>query len=292
MWSNYNNMKKDEPIRPASSFYRETDTKSLHDDIFTTHYKRQIVSKYPIKNDMYICNIGIAGRSSGRINTQPYTMRPHGISFHLPGDILEQSELSDDFECLCVAMSEDFFRGLGLTYDFRTLVSIQDSPMLDMSERQFAAAVMYYDMVDSVLGSSNPYKREIIRHLTCAYFYGLGYFLYQKIEGRKLSNDETLMQSFIKTVQQNYKRERKVAFYADELNLSVGYLATVVKKVSGRTPTEWIDDYVTLEAKALLKSHGLTVQQVSNELNFPSQSFFGKYFKRHTGMSPKEYKNK
>lgn len=57
-----------------------------------------------------------------------------------------------------------------------------------------------------------------------------------------------------------------------------------------KSAAEWIDDYVILEAKALLRSTNLTIQQISYELNFPSQSFFGKYFKRLTGMSPKEYK--
>ena len=72
--------------------------------------------------------------------------------------------------------------------------------------------------------------------------------------------------------------------------MSAGYLSTVIKNVSGKTAAEWIDDYVILEAKSLLKSTNLTIQQISDGLNFPSQSFFGKYFKRQTGISPKEYK--
>lgn len=65
----------------------------------------------------------------------------------------------------------------------------------------------------------------------------------------------------------------------------------VIKKLVERYSSDWIDDYVILEAKALLKSGKLTIQQISDELNFPSQSFFGKYFKRIAGVSPKEYKN-
>jgi AraC-like DNA-binding protein len=64
----------------------------------------------------------------------------------------------------------------------------------------------------------------------------------------------------------------------------------VIKEASGTTANDWIDRYVVLEAKALLKSTGMTIQQISEELNFSSQSFFGKYFKRRTGMSPSEYK--
>ena len=98
------------------------------------------------------------------------------------------------------------------------------------------------------------------------------------------------MQNFLRTVQLHYKKERKVLFYADKLHLSAGYLSTVIKNISGKTAAEWIDDYVMLEAKTLLKSTNLTIQQISDNLNFPSQSFFGKYFKRQAGVSPKEYK--
>ena len=69
-----------------------------------------------------------------------------------------------------------------------------------------------------------------------------------------------------------------------------GYLSTVVRTCTGRTASEWIERHVAQEAKALLKSTNMTVQQISNELNFPSQSFFGKFFKRLTGLSPKEYR--
>ena len=79
-------------------------------------------------------------------------------------------------------------------------------------------------------------------------------------------------------------------FYADKMCLTPKYLSKVIKEKSSKSASEWIDNYVTLEARALLKSTNMTIRQISDELNFPSQSFFGKYFKRHQGMSPKEYR--
>jgi AraC-like DNA-binding protein len=81
-----------------------------------------------------------------------------------------------------------------------------------------------------------------------------------------------------------------VKFYADILCITPRYFSKIVKENSGKSPNEWIDEYIMQEAKALLKSGNFTVQQVSDELNFPSQSFFGKYFKRHTGVMPSKYK--
>lgn len=64
----------------------------------------------------------------------------------------------------------------------------------------------------------------------------------------------------------------------------------LVRNVSGKTASDWIDNFVLLEAKIMLKSTNLTIQQISQELDFPSQTFFGKYFKRLSGVSPKEYR--
>ena len=70
------------------------------------------------------------------------------------------------------------------------------------------------------------------------------------------------------------------------------HLSEVIKRVSQKSANSLIDGYVCLEARALLKSTDMTIQQISDELNFPSQSYFGKYFKRLTGISPKEYREK
>ncbi|MBM6670761.1 AraC family transcriptional regulator [Phocaeicola coprophilus] len=79
-------------------------------------------------------------------------------------------------------------------------------------------------------------------------------------------------------------------FYYEKLCLTPKYLTTVIKKESGVSAADWIERYVILQAQALLKSTDLTIQQISDKLNFSSQVFFGKYFKRLVGMSPKEYR--
>ena len=84
--------------------------------------------------------------------------------------------------------------------------------------------------------------------------------------------------------------ERSIGFYAERLCLTPKYLSQVVHAVSGRHAGEWIRDYVILEAKALLKSGQYTTQQVADMLNFPNQSFFGVYFKKAVGCSPKAYR--
>lgn len=104
------------------------------------------------------------------------------------------------------------------------------------------------------------------------------------------SRKEDLFERFIRAVSESYKEERSVSYYADKMFLTAKHLSTVVKEISGKTAGEWIDSLVVLEAKALLKSSEMSIQEIADELHFANQSFFGKYFKHHTGMSPKEYR--
>lgn len=96
---------------------------------------------------------------------------------------------------------------------------------------------------------------------------------------------------FIRLAQENFRDQRFLDFYAEKMEVTPKHLSRTVKKQTGYTAVEWIERFVILEAKVLLKSSNLNIQQISDELNFRSQSFFGKYFKKFTGMSPKEFRN-
>lgn len=262
----------------------------VDDDFYIFDVTDNSLSNHPFKIDMYVCCICLQGESVGNINLSPYRLAHAKMSINISGQILEQEFISDDFRGICIFMSDKFISSLGLPYNFETYMLLQDMPVLDLKPGQLDAMLSYCTMVRRVIENGHPYRLDIIKHLTCAFFYGIGYYFHQLSKNKILSNDEALMNDFSKEVQQFYRKERKVLFYADRLHLSASYLSTVIKRVSGKTAAEWIDDYVVLEAKALLKSTKLTIQQISDELNFPSQSFFGKYFKRITGMSPKEYR--
>lgn len=64
----------------------------------------------------------------------------------------------------------------------------------------------------------------------------------------------------------------------------------MVKVASRRTPNDWIDDYVTLELRVLLRNTNKNIKEITEEMNFPNQSFLGKYFKEHVGISPSAYR--
>ena len=136
-----------------------------------------------------------------------------------------------------------------------------------------------------------PYRRGAVQHLIVSLLYNLKYIHEHtcKSTPSRLSRQEELFRRFIALVNQHSKHERNVNFYADKLCLTPHYLSSVIRETSGQTVMQWINQAVILEAKVLLKHSNLLVFQISDELNFPNPSFFSKFFKRMTGMTPAEY---
>ena len=148
-------------------------------------------------------------------------------------------------------------------------------------------------LVISIAAAQNADRHEIIRTLFTTAFYIITEINQREQPGEiKQGRCEVLFDEFMSLLQQYNKRERNVSFYAKQLNITPKYLSSVVKEVSGKTAARWIDESVILEAKALLKYSGMSIQEIAYHLNFSTQSFFGKYFKQHTGTSPSRYKRK
>lgn len=139
---------------------------------------------------------------------------------------------------------------------------------------------------------SNPFSTQITEHLMSVFFYELssiyssGKPLMQKWQSR---GDQVFYQ-FLFSLTHNYKDHRDVEFYAGEACLTPRHFSTMIKQKSGKTAGQWITERIVLQAKNLLSTTQLTVQQISEELRFPNHSFFGTYFRKHVGMTPMQYR--
>lgn len=113
---------------------------------------------------------------------------------------------------------------------------------------------------------------------------------YSKLSNVQMTRKEAIVMEFTRLVQKEFRLEREVNYYASKLNISSRYLTEMVKEFLGISSKEAIDYYVIQEAILLMHNHELSIAQIANELNFSNQSFFGKFFKRYTSLSPKEYR--
>lgn len=266
------------------------EVRNVGDDFYIYNVSYRSPIGYPFKIDEYGCCICLEGEAKGCIDLIPCSLKPSMMAINVPGQLLEQHSISNNFRGIGITMSQSFIKGLGFPYNFQLDRMLRESPILKLQPSQLEAILTYCSMVNKLLEVKRLYQMDTLHHLTCAFFYGIGTHLYQLSPNRHYSNEELLMHKFLTEVKTNCRKERKVQFYADRLHISLGHLFSVVKRVSGKSPGEWIDDYITEEARALLKGTNLTIQQISYELGFPSQSFFGKFFKRVMGLSPTEYR--
>jgi AraC-like DNA-binding protein len=252
---------------------------------------------YPTKVNQTVATICLRGYAEGSVDLKPCCYTVNNFVIILPGQILQYTYCSDDFSALLIIMSRRFTENIELSMKdvIPIFLYLRGNPVVQLNDAEMAHLQEYYHILKStVLQTSNPYRKEMVRLLLQAFFYGINNFnqLRQEYAIQKDKKD-SLFDSFYRLILQHFKDSREVGFYADKLCMTPKHLSAVIKKTTGKSAFEWINDYVILEAKSLLRATNMTVQQISDELNFPNQSFFGKYFKRLTGMSPKDYrKNK
>ena len=248
---------------------------------------------YPFRLNVTTVMICLKGSIKGLYNMKPYIINAPCYSIIIADQILQYEYISDDFEGLFIVLSKKFSNDLfsNIQEKLPMLLSVKDDPVIPLDTESLGTMKTYYYMFHRiVMQHENPNRLEIVKHLTMALFYLSGLHMRKLTKSVNQSKQEVLLQHFLDLVEKHYKEERSIGFYSDKLFLTPKYLSTLIRQASGKSAAEWIDDYVILEAKALLKSTNMTIQQISDELNFPSQSFFGKYFKRRVDLSPKEYK--
>lgn len=207
--------------------------------------------------------------------------------------ILQVHESSEDFDSCFLVLSKRFCENLFiLLQDISSYTAICACPVAKIPPKLLDKFNDFYHHISVIFNDSkDPFSYKAVVLAIASFFYECGYKCYSEVMDKIPKGQNRIPEKFISLVQQNFKKERFLDFYAENIGVTTKHLSRAVKSITGYTAVEWIDRYVVLEAKVLLRSTNLTIQQISDELSFASQSFFGKYFKKHTGMSPKEFRN-
>lgn len=249
----------------------------------------------PVSVNGFVAIVMMQGEARVSIDMNEYDVRPCDIVFFSPKSIIRTVECTADAAAYLISSSQSFMNEVQI--DLSTSLAIYmrfgRNPVFHASERDVEEIRQLFQLIKTMLSSDKErYKNEIIRTLFTTIFYILSDLNQRDDRGDdvKLGRGEVIFDEFMLLLKKHNKRERNVQFYATQLNISSKYLSSVVKEVSGKTAAKWIDESVILEAKSMLIYSGLTIQQIATELNFSTQSFFGKYFKQHTGMSPSRFK--
>ena len=250
--------------------------------------------QYPYKINFSISIFCLKGQLSVRLNLIEYTIKANEVLTVGPKSIGELLSISHDCKMFMIAFTENFYPIDRISGHIPSILNMLNRhPVLEFSETEFQELKhIYISMYEKLSDPDFILKKEIVSDYVNIMFC----LVYQKIH--KFEADPVhladkrqtkILNKFLELVQANCTVEREIPFYADKLCLSPKYMSQVIHKISGRHASQWIREFVILEAKALLKSGNYTVQQVADKLNFSNASFFGKYFKAATGTTPRKY---
>ena len=224
---------------------------------------------YPFKTNFTMVLFCVAGSMHFRLNLMEFELKPYEVMIIPQGSIGECVTYSPDFRLALVACSNTSY-------------------FAEMDE-----ALQLYQLMRKRLADPHyAYKREALRgYMQVLTANGAQWMANRNREQAAPieSRQEQLFGQFLALVEAHFQTERELAFYADKLCITPKYLSQVIRKVSGRYASDWIKDFVILEAKALLKSKKYTAPQVSDRRNFTNASFFGKFFNAAVGCSPRRY---
>lgn len=207
--------------------------------------------------------------------------------------IMQPTFASADFNAAVIVFSKRFSENLFMFLNNTPLSTLNNRhPVVSIPEEIVPDFQVFLKNTREILAdTANPYGSKALLYQLLLFIHRVGYKCYEPYKDEVLSKQGRMSDQFLSLVQENFRKERFLEFYASKLEITPKHLSRTVKKQTGYTAVEWIERFVILEAKVLLKSSNLNIQQIADELNFPSQSFFGRYFKKLTGMSPKEFRN-
>lgn len=230
----------------------------------------------------------LQGKARISINLVEYEVEKNMLVISPPHSLIELLAITPDYDFQIIVHENGFLPTLQEN-NLSNLYGPQGTVLL-MEEEEWERIGRFFSLLWESMHCT-PFRREVIQHLIVALLNDIRYIRDQKQAAAPShpSRQEEILRRFIALVNEYGKREHNTGFYADKLCLTTHYLSTVIREASGQTVMQWINQAVILEAKVLLKHSNLLVFQISDELNFPNPSFFSKFFKRITGMTPAEY---
>lgn len=244
-----------------------------------------------------------AGHAGIVVNPDNHIISPNDILTLVRGGTLTVNYCSDDFCAYLITFSSDFVRDADLLRNMMSAYgTMARNPILKAENGSNAEIIGQYCSAirETFRARGLTFREEIMKNIFEALLFAINGLYNDKFgatgrgRGRgdnKSSRSDDLLKRFMTLVAENYAWDREISFYAGELCVTPKHLTHAVKTASGELPSALISQAVIMDAKGKLKSTGMSVGEISDSLNFPNPSFFCKYFRKHTGITPKKYRD-
>ena len=251
------------------------------------------------KCGLFLCH---RGQIEISLENEPFQIRHGDIYIYQPSTLVRLLHKSEDAEGMIIEVDLDYVIPIvNKVINVENLLFMRKHPCVSLSEEQYAHITKLLEDLENRIKKEDKadmniqrqrLMQELIKSIGQTFCYELLNIYFTKLPLQPLPQDkkDQIFQNFMLSLFRSYRKERDVNYYARKQHISPRYFSSIIKEKSGSSASYWIVQMVITEAKQLLESSDLSIKEISAQLNFPTQSFFGKYFKQYVGMSPKDYR--
>lgn len=263
----------------------------LFDDITSV-----LIGKDPRRMQSLFLAMCVKGHASYFVDSVAHTVGPGDIISVSKGRVTYDYTLSPDCQAIGILIDYDFFKDtIKSVHELSALfLFARNHPVFHLPDDKAEEITdIFFRMKRKIDAADNHFLREMVQSMFLTLVYEMCDEIY-KVQTHSPTHNtraEEIFTTFLTLVESHFREERRVGWYSEQLCISPKYLSETVKAVSKRTPNEWIDSYVIMELCMLLRSSQRSIKEIAQSLNFSNQSFLGKYFKEHMGVSPSDYRN-
>ena len=250
----------------------------------------------PVQLDVYVIVLVTGGRATVQINGTTYEVKKDDLFICLPNNIVDSGLMSLDFQghflCISSAYLQRIVPLVEISWDLK--VFFENNPICTLRPEEARIFCQYYDLLCSKAQYSSVRQRRVIETIVLALIYDMQIALSRVMScnPRPFTSREALFRRFVDLLESTYPRPRSVSYYAGRLNVTPKYFSSVCRKVGGQKATDIIDQYVVKDIVYLMNHTQKSIKEIACELDFSNLSFFGKYVKKHLGVSPKAYRER
>ena len=258
----------------------------------------ELIQRSNLRNDFFIISVMVKGTGQVRINLKDFTLKKNDLLIIPPDATKDKIQVSSDVVLKVVAYTSDFLVPLPLPENFWEMsdyFSAKNIPVWSLDDEELKSIVTSMELLEK-WSSNTPvhmYQAEILNFTFMIFILELAAIAprYSQASNQRFSRKELLTINFYALSKKHFRKERSLQFYADLLFVTPKYLTETVREISGKTAGDVIDSFTVQEARIQLKTTTKNISEISEEMNFSDQSSFGKFFKRMTGMSPKDFRS-
>ena len=258
--------------------------------------------QHPCRFDGYLTVLCTEGSLGVDLNLKSFNLEKDSLFVYEPSNILRfyRSEQASDspVRLRLSAISMEFIQEVenDIARLYSSSVAVHEDPCLSFSGQDVVTVNKFYELTESLVRTDIPGCKEALHSLVAAVMFFFQSFWMRKRQERKgdypthSPKVREKVDEFIRLVTEHHMTEHYLAFYAEKLGITPKYLSKLVRDVTGRSAPDWIDSFLVLEAKNMLKYSDMAIKEIVYEMHFPDQSSFYKFFKLHTGMIPSDYR--